>query len=415
MHSEIILFNIICDTSGIKIFYQGAKFKYAWLENTNKYIPDVINLAVNVNEQYILINLNNIAQHHQFKNKKNLLKLSISADFSKVTYKGSENFRKLISRFKNKGVKFFKDDKDTLMFHINVSDTVADKNCNFEKVDLFFPKSFRKKTKFMMFSSAVLPLKIIVIGSCFSRSIFRSSAYFNPRYKDFFDVVYTSFHNSLISMMSQSINNDEYLQYNDLTIKEIQTYVAMEFDKNISEYLDKYQPDLIIIDNYIEATASIIQFSTNNFLTYNKYLAESIFKKNFSHCDVIYPGTVKHIELLNQYMRQFAIEIEKRNLSSKVILLGSRLSEKMINLSTGEVRLWSDKMEWIQTSNQNWDYADQIFLECMPNSHYIDMRSTSWLSDIDSPIIGGASPSHYQNEYYKEIFDEILKLTVNKA
>ena len=55
------------------------------------------------------------------------------------------------------------------------------------------------------------------------------------------------------------------------------------------------------------------------------------------------------------------------------------------------------------------DIVDKIFLEVMPNSIYIDKRTTFWKSDIHSPIIGGASPSHYQSGYYKELFGDILK------
>jgi hypothetical protein len=214
-------------------------------------------------------------------------------------------------------------------------------------------------------------------------------------------------------MMSNSKSNYDYKKFNDLYLKEFKAYVDMEFDKNIFEYIDKYKPDLIIIDNYIEATAPIIHFSKNNFLTYNKYFSESIFKRNFSNCEVIDPGSKEHTGLFHHYMTQFSIEIEKRKMSSKIILLGSRLSKNKIDLSTGEVIAWSDKMEWVLSSNDNWSSADDLFLKCMPDASYIDMRTTSWLSDVDSPIIGGASPSHYQSEYYKEIFKEILRITGN--
>ena len=67
-------------------------------------------------------------------------------------------------------------------------------------------------------------------------------------------------------------------------------------------------------------------------------------------------------------------------------------------------------MNWIKRTNRNWDMYDAIFLEELPDAQYIDMRSTNWISDVNSPIIGGALPSHYQSGFYKEIYEKIIKI-----
>ena len=67
-------------------------------------------------------------------------------------------------------------------------------------------------------------------------------------------------------------------------------------------------------------------------------------------------------------------------------------------------------MSWINSSNHNWDIADALFIDEMEECQLIDMRNTKWMSDIYSPIIGGASPSHYQSGYYKEIFDKLKSI-----
>ena len=91
-----------------------------------------------------------------------------------------------------------------------------------------------------------------------------------------------------------------------------------------------------------------------------------------------------------------------------VVLIGSRLSKLKIDEKINQTYMWNDKMEWILNANENWDKVDKIFLQEIPNSIYIDKRKTFWKSDIYSPIIGGASPSHYQSGYYKELFKDIL-------
>lgn len=409
MLNNITLSHLVFIHSGIKIFYQGQSLNDAWLENTNKYLPDIINLKVNQEEKSIFFDLNSIIQQHQFYNRHNTLKLSLSTGFTRLTYTASTDLQQVLSNLNSVGINSSFDDKSNLVFKIIASSYQEVKKSKQQSSNCY---TNIKKNNFLPLVDKY-PYKVVVIGSCFSRSTFQSSTYFNPSYKNFFNIVYTSFHNSFISMMSQPINNN-YYQYNDLSMPEIQSYVAMEFEKNIIDIIQKLKPDLIIIDHYIEATAPIIQLKKNVLLTYNKYFAESIFKSKFSGCDVFYPGSDKHIELLESAFTNFALQLSQLDLPTNIILLGGRLSNTKINLNTGEISPWRDKTDWIQSSNAYWDKADQLFLTLVPDTFYLDMRSTNWLSDIESPLIGGASPSHYQSEYYKEIFDLLLDFTVNK-
>ena len=410
MLNNIAFSYLIFIPSGIKIFYQGQQLNDAWLENTNKYLPNIIDLEINQVEKSIFIDLKSIIQQHQFNNLYNTLKLSLSTGFTRLTYTASTDLQRVLSNLSSVGINCFFDENSNLVFQITASSYQDERKSKQQTLNCY---PIVKKNNCFPLVYKCPPYKVIVIGSCFSRSIFKSSSYFNPSYKNFFNIVYTSFHNSFISMMSQPIN-DNYHQYDDLTMPEIQSYVAMEFEKNIIELIDQFQPDLIIIDHYIEATAPIIKLNNNVLLTYNKYFAESIFKSKFSGCDVIYPGSEKHIQLLESAFTNFALQLTQLNLPTNIILLGSRLSNTKININTREISPWLDKKDWIQSSNTYWDKADQLFLAVVHDTFYLDMRSTNWLSDIESPIIGGASPSHYQSEYYKEIFKLLLDFTVNK-
>ena len=90
-------------------------------------------------------------------------------------------------------------------------------------------------------------------------------------------------------------------------------------------------------------------------------------------------------------------------MDKKLVLIGGRLSE----FRTQSER-WESKMGWIKITNRNWDIYDAIFLDEFKNAKYIDMRYTNWISDVNSPITGGASPSHYQSEFYKELYKKTL-------
>lgn len=394
----------------LKLYYQDQQLERAWLENTNKHLPDVTSLSIDQVDQAISIDLKSITEHFQLATKTRHLKLCLSSMLKRISYTFSSAFIQQISTLKMQGIHCAVNEQNLFVFSIFALVEQASL-CMEPPLQLDIPVTSHRN---LFPLKERIPHKVLVIGSCFSRSIFCSSPYFNPSYKKYFEVVYTSFHNSFISMMSQPIDED-YTLYEDLMIQEIKPYVAMEFQKNIIEIITQLQPDFIIIDHYIEATAPIIQFNQQVLFTYNKYFAESIFKSNFSECEIIYPGNPKHQELLGEAFRHFAAQLKKYHPSIPLITLGGRLSRHKINLKTQIVELWQDKMDWINTTNACWDIADHIFLTEMPQAYYLDKRTTTWHSDIDSPIIGGASPSHYQNQYYKEIFYQLINLTYSNV
>ena len=213
--------------------------------------------------------------------------------------------------------------------------------------------------------------------------------------------------------MSDKIEDENYLKIKDLCQDEIFRYIDVEFKKNFFDIIDYINPDLIVMDNYIDANRPLIQISKNQFITYNSYFSKSIYKRNFSGCKKIYPYEENYPELFRNAASKFSRELKIRNLDDKVILLGGRLSEYKLDKKNGKIEKWEKLDSWIQPSNKNWDIMDKIILEELPDTKYINMRNTNWKSDINCKVIkGGASPSHYQSEYYKEIFERIKQYTI---
>ena len=256
-----------------------------------------------------------------------------------------------------------------------------------------------------------IPIDLLDIGTCFSRSIFKSDEYFNPSYKKFFCVKETLFHNSFISLFSNRFDFD-YSNIDDLVKGDAGKYIGIEFTKTMDALLKENAYQLIVVDNYIDAVSPIIRIQENTYLTYNKYFSESIFKRFFSFCEIIYPGTDKHLLLYKQSIRLFNNMLKKYNIKN-VVLIGGRLSKFKLDNDSVTRDIWVDKMDWILSTNHIWDEVDKIFLEEIPSAFYLDKRKTEWMSDNQSPIIGGASPSHYQSGYYKELYKDLLQL-INK-
>ena len=395
--NHVLIKDIVIDKDSIIILFdinasENVKIE-AWLENKNKYKPHILNIYVDNETQSIIIEnqvLN--AFINTFSNES--FKLSLSTLTTRIKYKVPNYLREVdisnISILPTKNILFFhnKTLKSENEWLINEQVNIQHENkLKFENIEK-------------------LPIDVLNIGSCFSRSVFKTDEYFNPGYKEFFHIKKTLFHNSFISLFSNAVDYN-FSNIEDLTTGDAALYMGIEFEKDIDKQFTDNNFELVIVDNYIDATSPIIKYGSDSFLTYNKYLAESIFKRLISSHEIIYPGTKQHLNLYRESIINFRNILTKYHVKN-VVLIGGRQSQYKINEQTDQLVQWNDKMEWILNVNRNWDKVDKIFLEEIPNSIYIDKRNTKWKSDIFSPMIGGASPSHYQSQYYKELFNDII-------
>ena len=388
----IILREIKVAKDTVFLYFNKSDFNI-WLENTNKHIPEVYQLKREGSKGFSF-SCSQLPEDFT----RTSLKLSISNDTNKLNYllQGdffdsveSENSDIFLEEYKGNLVLVIKNNNRSLWNEkIDLSCLRCASNGGFEKAN-----------------NKSVPVKIGVIGTCFSRSVFRSDDFFNPGYKRFFTVPLTFFHNSLISLMSKRFDDSDFLLTRDLLSDQVFRYIEIEFLKNIKERISSAGVEYLIIDNYSDATLEAIEMDDDCILTYNKYFSESIYKRKFSGKNKFIPGELKHIDKYREAVKKFYLILQELNLDKRVILVGGRLS----TFKT-QSELWQSKMNWIKRTNRNWDMYDAIFLEELPDAQYIDMRSTNWISDVNSPIIGGASPSHYQSGFYKEIYEKIIKI-----
>ena len=412
MTDNSLIKNIKVLSDSIEIHYEGSKLKNAWLENSDRHFPDIFVLDVYPERNCICLDYATLSE---MAKRGIIVKLSISNESNKLIYSFANDFQFSNSVIEKSKFKLLTNGKNELLLKLTPQNRKEERFEHKNDDDSFtnFINIRASDSNIIKSNFNRIPLDIFILGTCFSRNVFKSDLYFNPDYKKYFHVSHTFFHNSIISIMSNIIEDDDYLRAHDLTKKDVFKYIEIEFKKNFFDFIDKLKPEYIIMDNYIDANRPLIQISENQFLTYNTYFSKSIYKRKFTKCNIIYPSTKKHEELYRTYTKMFSNELKKRNLDRKLILLGGRLCESKINKKSGKIIQWEKLDNWIIPSNQYWDRIDQIFLEEIPNIAYIDMRKTQWLSDIDCPIEGGASPSHYQSEYYREIFNKIKTIILN--
>lgn len=386
----ITLYRIEITKDKVDFYFDACGFN-AWLENENKHIPEVYEL---IRTDYGAYSFSCSQLPCLFTHA--LLRLSIGNSTDRLYYGLQENYHAHIqgesSEFyleSNSGALQIIIRKKPQSFWLGQIDHLISR-CSFND--------------FESSESKARPLKIAVIGTCFSRSMFRSDEYFNPGYKNLFTVPLTFFHSSIISLTSNRLEDPDFLLTSDLTSDQVFRYIEVEFLKNIKERIFSAGIDYLVIDNYSDSTLEVVEMKENCYITYNKYFAGSIFKRKFSNKNIFTPGELKHIDKYRQAVGKLYSTLQELSLDKKVILVGGRLS-----IFKNNSEIWDSKMSWVKNTNRNWDVYDSIFLEEFPDAKYIDMRTTNWISDVNPPIIGGASPSHYQSGFYKEIFEKMTR------
>ena len=405
MSNKILLKSVKCLAKHIEIFIDGENTaKFAWLENIDKHFPDVFSVEHNFHNDSFIINKNKLLNLGRsvilrlcFSNDTDSIEYSFSKDFSILKFNTPDDYLQVA--IENNLLTI-----STLKNHIEKEKSTND-NSDYS-LTVFLESRNRNLTDIRM-KIENAPVNIFVIGTCFARSIFKSDLYFNPDYKKYFHVGFTAFHNSLVSLMSEAINDNSYLHTTDLLTQDVFKYIDMEFKKNFFDFVDNCKPDYIFMDNYIDANRPLIEISKNQYLTYNTYFSKSIYKRKFSDCTIYYPCSSEYEKLYREAAKKFYLELKKRNLDKKLIILGGRLSEIKIDELTQNEIPWEDLDYWIRPSNRNWNVMDRILLEEVPDASYIDMRHTNWVNEVNPPIKGGTSPSHYQSGYYRDIFEKL--------
>ena len=393
MH-EIRLVAVVRRHGLIVFSYRGAERVEAWIENVNKHYPHILSLETIARRQEICIDwqsLRGFLAHYA----QQCFRLCLCNERTRFAYSVADDIHGALADnhiIRIEGNTIFFEDAHSV---VNPEIQQVPEAC-----------SFMHENKVRYDSAGHLPVSLLNIGSCFSRSIFRSDDYFNPQYKSYFRVYATLFHNSYISLFSSPIPFD-VTRIEDLHVGDAGKYVGVEFSKNLDDSLQKGSVSMVVSDLYVDASVPVVRIQGDAYLTYNKYISESIFKRNLSACEIIYPGTKAHATLFRNSLAAFRRWLKTHHIRD-VVLVGGRLSQHKIDETTKQIVPWEDKASWIMEVNRNWDIADNLFLEELPDAIYIDKRLTSWMSDIRSPILGGASPSHYQSGYYKELFHDLL-------
>ncbi|MEB7435979.1 DUF6270 domain-containing protein [Mammaliicoccus sp. FSL K6-3158] len=247
--------------------------------------------------------------------------------------------------------------------------------------------------------------KVAVLGTCFSRNAFNTSDYFNPEYKALTECVYTQFHSTIESLISDINAPKELLDTyrDDNEFKHINTDLTKSFFEELNESGAEY----IIIDLYPDATLNQLTLENDSVITYNYLIKENVNlgryvkgwgDEKFSNEESFISRWLNNLNIFMDKLTQIIPE-------HKIILNRGRLSKYYYE--DNDVKQFGT-IHLINRNNYYWELLDNLFIQHYPKVNVVDITDKPYKSDKNYPF--GFSYSHYESDYYKTFYSEIIKI-----
>ncbi|HAA6420020.1 TPA_asm: teichoic acid biosynthesis protein [Listeria monocytogenes] len=251
------------------------------------------------------------------------------------------------------------------------------------------------------------PLKIAVMGSCFSRNAFNSKPFFNPDYKRFFEVTFTQSHTSLFSVLSKPYTGVNIDDYSNMTDNERRTLQA-DFDKGFFEKLENSNSDYLLLDLYADVLRGPIWLESGEILSLS-YISEQTGILN----DLPIKRLLDHsnndafFQEWTSYADKFIEKLLTVMPAERIILNKGGFTTKYYD-KNGAIQEYKIKMR-IERNNYFWDRLNNYFLSKVPTAQVIDFTKKPYIGDYYYPF--GHSFSHYESGYYKDFMREMIYIT----
>lgn len=250
--------------------------------------------------------------------------------------------------------------------------------------------------------------KIAVLGSSHTRPMFQSSKYFNPDYKTRFEVVYTQFHSSIISIVSPGRTYDsKYFDNKPLTA---QKYVQTDFDKTFFEKLRDANAEWLLVDIYIDVQMGIIRFGDGSVISYNTFQAESDYVAEHRDANTKLLTVMNDDEYLNKFyisllkFREQLLQIFPEN---RVVIHAFDMSKDYLT-KDGVIRQYNQSDDSIAQLDENATTMQSMVEQVFPNARILDIRDSKYHGYEGVSL--GNSPHHFESDYYTELLNEFTKV-----
>ncbi|URM33413.1 DUF6270 domain-containing protein [Cytobacillus firmus] len=253
-------------------------------------------------------------------------------------------------------------------------------------------------------------LKIAVSGSCFSRLAFSSADYYNPGYKSKYELVYTQFHSSIISLMSNPVEFPEK-KFKGFDKREVE-YIRSDYKKDFFKQLKDKKPDFLILDFYVDGSKDVLMFDEEHCVSMNYMLRRNVnylYEVKQKTTVLTHEDVDAFLENWEKAIRSFCKEIVKYIPEERIILQKVRKTSGYYS-EGDKLKNFADEKENIKRSNYLYEYMENCFLQQMPGVQTIDLTRKAYFSHYEHPE--SITPDHYESDYYKDYMAQLNDVIV---
>ncbi|MEH6958020.1 DUF6270 domain-containing protein [Neobacillus drentensis] len=285
-------------------------------------------------------------------------------------------------------------------------------NENNKIIEVVFGECFSINTSPNM--DSITPINIGVLGTCFSRNAFNSSEYFNPDYKNYFNCVFTQYHSSVISLISEPVEIN-ISEITDVIPRSNLVYLKDDFEKSFFENIKEKNLDYLLIDFYADVIRGVIQFDKNRYVSGSHILRKSNYYEKIKNIttSIEHENDEVYFRLWREFCDKFFEKLLTILPEKKIILVLPKLTYKYYE-NNSKIRKFNGTglfdPQTISYLNYFWDKLNNYFLNIAPGINIIDMRDLEYIGSDVYPF--GLSPEHYEKQYYKEFLNRLLKVHV---
>ncbi|EGP5039978.1 hypothetical protein E3422_002255 [Enterococcus faecium] len=252
-------------------------------------------------------------------------------------------------------------------------------------------------------------VKIAIFGSCYSRRAFTSKSYYNPGYKEKYEVVLTQFQSSICtfrkSVPKSNIESDTIIEMNPNP----QQWATVERTKNFIECLREVNPDYLIIDLHGDIQRGYIEYPNGERLTH-AYFNNDFMKKHPNFKRYTPSKTFSsYFEEFKKSLKDFLEDILSVVPEEKIII--NRTNASLNYYDKNHVLVPFEKRDTeIKTYNMIANTFFDYVIAQLPEASVIDSFSYETYADINAP--GDHSINHFESKHYKQFMKDVDKVII---
>lgn len=258
------------------------------------------------------------------------------------------------------------------------------------------------------------PVKLAVLGSCYSRRGLASSEYFSPEYKSYFQVVQTQFHTSLPSIMAKPSQRGLTLMQNLNLNPKHRHWIETDLQKDFFAQLQATQPEYFVFDLYADSHVGMIDWG-NGELSMAYYFYKQQLKSVFYDLQDVQIISHTHVENYMAMWEKAAQAFFERLITimpeSHIILQKAHRTYSYWDREHKEVKIDELFYGQAESEGRRGDYfaerMEQWIVDHYPNIHVIDLDSYNLRGQYNHP--DGPTTNHYEPAWYKAYVAELGK------